>query len=80
VRDILYTFIEFYVQKNEGWFAGFQPYASTNNGLESANNDFKERDSFRRKMPLREFFTTASSAIHKWSVSPDLQVLLLHCL
>jgi hypothetical protein len=76
IRDILGTFVNFYVlnPNNMGWFAGFHPFGSTNNGLESANRDFKDRDSFRRKLPLREFFEVASSAVHKWSVSPDLQV------
>ena len=56
------------------WYAGFTEYASTNNALECANRIFKDRETFRKRLPMREFLDVASKAVRKWSINPDFQV------
>ena len=74
----LSSFVDFYIkdEANRGWYSAFSEFASQNNGLECANRDFKDRDTLRKRLPIRQFFDVASSAVHKWSISPDLQVLI----
>jgi hypothetical protein len=78
MKAVLKSFVNFYIlnEDNNGWFAGFSDYQSTNNGLESANSRFKERDTFRRRVHFRDFFGVAEAAVRKWSELPEFQVNL----
>jgi hypothetical protein len=43
ILSALDSFVKFYIRnnKNNGWYSGFSEFASTNNGLESANRILK---------------------------------------
>lgn len=78
VLEILNGFVNFYIKNpaNNGWYSGHNQFCNTNNSLERANRDFKDREMGRRRVPIREFFEIAANAVHKWSCNPDLQVYL----
>jgi hypothetical protein len=77
VLDALQSFTNFYItnEENNGWFAGFSEFPSTNNATESSNRQFKERETFRRRVPMREFITIAPSYMETCSRSPEHQVI-----
>uniref|UniRef100_A0A915D8K3 Serpin domain-containing protein n=1 Tax=Ditylenchus dipsaci TaxID=166011 RepID=A0A915D8K3_9BILA len=56
-----------------GWFEGFSPYASTNNGLESKNGLLK-KITFRKKLSVNDFLLMVEKTMNLWSVQPENQV------
>jgi hypothetical protein len=74
--EALHSFAKVYLlhDHNFTWFAGYSEYASTNNALECANRIFKDRETFRRRLPVRDFFLVAENALQKWCINPDFQV------
>ena len=61
-----------WLDKNRGWFEGFDPDGpSTNNGLESINGTLKKEHTFRRHEPLPEFLKTAPAIVEAWSTDRD---------
>jgi hypothetical protein len=54
------TFIEYmddhWIKINSNWYEGAAPgYPSSNNALESTNNDIKNSFTFRERLPMNEF-------------------------
>uniref|UniRef100_A0A1I7S881 SWIM-type domain-containing protein n=1 Tax=Bursaphelenchus xylophilus TaxID=6326 RepID=A0A1I7S881_BURXY len=50
------------------WFEGASPFPSTNNGVESQNNQIKSQHSFRERLNFHEFVTWATDMIKlDWS-------------
>jgi hypothetical protein len=74
VRNELHQFVKFYVQNdaNNLWHGGDWP--RTNNSLESANRQFKDRATNHRLLPIREFIKIAPEQMEVSSRSPDHQV------
>jgi hypothetical protein len=54
-----------------GWYEGYSPHASTNNGLESINEKLKSRESMRQKLPLHKFLDVVNSSVYHFSSCPD---------
>jgi hypothetical protein len=75
--DVLDGFVAVYIrhEDNCGWFSGLAPESpTTNNGTESSNRQLKERDTMRRRLPIREFLQMAMQNIRVASLSPEHQV------
>jgi len=75
--EILDGFVAVYIRREEncGWFSGLAPESpTTNNGTESSNRQLKERDTMRRRLPIREFLQMAMQNIRVASLSPEHQV------
>jgi hypothetical protein len=60
-----------------GWFEGYSPHVSTNNGLESINEKLKTRESMRRKLPLHSFLEVVNSSVYHFISCPDHKASLL---
>ena len=58
--------------KHPGWYEGYsQQYPSTNNALESFNNEIKRSQTFRERYPLSRFKTVALNITETWSKERD---------
>jgi hypothetical protein len=70
----LKKFVTFYVRNDDncGWHAGEWP--RTNNALESANRQFKDRFTMRRRVPIREFLELAMDYVRVRSLAREQQV------
>ena len=57
-----------WIEKNCNWFEGAAPsHPSTNNALESTNNDIKNSFTFRERLPMNEFLQLVLKIVNKWS-------------
>ena len=67
-----------WIDKNSNWFEGAGPgVPSTNNALESINNDIKNSFTFRARLPMNEFLELCLRLVRKWSEdrnSPDVLI------
>jgi len=72
VRPFLNYFEAEYLNSRSGWYEGVAPgFPSTNNGLESLNNQIKEEGTLRNKLPLCEFMNCISRLIRNWYLERD---------
>lgn len=61
-----------WLNKHSGWYEGYsQEYPSTNNALESNNNDIKRSKTFRERYPLSRFKVVAQKIVEEWSKERD---------
>ena len=76
VREALSQFVDFYIRNadNNCWYNNGGP--RTNNSLEASNRQFKERVTFHRRLPIREFLEEAPKHMRIWSLSAEHQVFL----
>ena len=67
-----------WIDKNSNWFESAGPgVPSTNNALESINNDIKNSFTFRARLPMNEFLELCLRLVRKWSEdrnSPDVLI------
>lgn len=56
-----------------GWFEGFSPFCSTNNGLEAYNKNLKQVHTLRRRLKFAEFFRLAPDIIEHWSKTNEVK-------
>ena len=72
MKKFLEYFNKEWLVKHVGWYEGYlKDSPSTNNGLESINSTLKKEATFRVRMPMAEFLTTANDVVNKWSEKRD---------
>lgn len=68
VQVFLTYFTQQWIDLRPNWYEGFAPNGpSTNNGLEATNRYFKEKTTFREKLPLNEFLLSIQRTLEDWS-------------
>ena len=69
LEDFVEYFASEYFNKRSGWYEGVAPgYPSTNNGLESINNQIKATGTFRKRLPLNQFIDVMFRLVEEWSM------------
>lgn len=68
VNEFVSYFEQQWISHLPNWYEGFTPNGpSTNNGLESTNRYFKEKTTFRERLPLNEFLLGLFRTLNGWS-------------
>ena len=60
-----------WIKNQIGWYEVYQPGSSTNNGLESINDDIKDKHTLRKRLEMSEFLFTSCKMLQDWSFDRD---------
>jgi hypothetical protein len=70
VKDFFGYFRKVWIESKESnWFEGANAWSSSNNqSIEGVNKEIKAAHTFRKRMPLGEFFDCMLRMVHEWSL------------